>query len=126
MNISSSWLNTVTEKPSSWRREIQRCVQTILAPPVRRTELIRVDCFQPCRRPRKQSVPSISVYRIARRSAGISTDIYAADKLEMALQMYKKAQEGGIDRAAQNIRNVSAKLLGMKAKAEEGAGGPSS
>lgn len=36
----------------------------------------------------------------------------------MALQMYKKAQAGGIERAAQNIRNVSAKLLGMKAKAE--------
>ncbi|OWZ50304.1 hypothetical protein C349_06741 [Cryptococcus neoformans var. grubii Br795] len=35
--------------------------------------------------------------------------------LDTALTLYKKAQSGGIERAAQNVRNVSAKLLGQKA-----------
>jgi hypothetical protein len=38
-----------------------------------------------------------------------------ANNLEPALKLYEKAQKGGIDRAAQNIRNVSAKILGQKA-----------
>ncbi|WWD18655.1 hypothetical protein CI109_103108 [Kwoniella shandongensis] len=41
--------------------------------------------------------------------------------LETALTLYKKAQEGGIDRAAQNVRNVSAKIIGQRAKSEGGA-----
>jgi hypothetical protein len=38
-----------------------------------------------------------------------------ADNLETALKMYERAKNGGIDRAAMNIRNVGAKIL---AKAE--------
>ncbi|WVF69003.1 hypothetical protein IAT40_003777 [Kwoniella sp. CBS 6097] len=38
--------------------------------------------------------------------------------LETALTLYKKAQSGGIERAAQNVRNVSAKILGQRAKDE--------
>lgn len=38
-----------------------------------------------------------------------------AGNLDTALTLYKKAQSGGIERAAQNVRNVSAKLLGQKA-----------
>jgi uncharacterized protein YggU (UPF0235/DUF167 family) len=34
-----------------------------------------------------------------------------ANNLEPALKLYEKAQKGGIERAAQNIRNVSAKIL---------------
>ncbi|WWC62787.1 uncharacterized protein I303_105384 [Kwoniella dejecticola CBS 10117] len=37
-------------------------------------------------------------------------------QLEPALTLYKKAQSGGIDRAAQNVRNVSAKIIGERAK----------
>ncbi|TYJ58330.1 hypothetical protein B9479_000876 [Cryptococcus floricola] len=40
----------------------------------------------------------------------------SAGKLDTALTLYQKAEAGGIDRAAQNVRNVSAKLLGEKAK----------
>ncbi|KAK8858760.1 hypothetical protein IAR55_002989 [Kwoniella newhampshirensis] len=40
--------------------------------------------------------------------------------LETALTLYKKAQSGGIDRAAQNVRNVSAKIIGHRAKSEQG------
>ncbi|WVQ85060.1 hypothetical protein IAT38_007224 [Cryptococcus sp. DSM 104549] len=39
--------------------------------------------------------------------------------LEQALTLYRKAQEGGIERAAQNVRNVGSKLLGQKAKEEK-------
>ncbi|ADV25797.1 hypothetical protein I305_04807 [Cryptococcus gattii E566] len=39
--------------------------------------------------------------------------------LDTALTLYKKAQSGGIERAAQNVRNVSAKLLGQKATEQE-------
>ncbi|WVR06519.1 hypothetical protein IAU60_003550 [Kwoniella sp. DSM 27419] len=38
--------------------------------------------------------------------------------LETALTLYKKAHSGGIDRAAQNVRNVSAKIIGQRAKEE--------
>ncbi|WWC70952.1 uncharacterized protein I206_104904 [Kwoniella pini CBS 10737] len=37
-------------------------------------------------------------------------------QLEHALTLYKKAQSGGIDRASQNVRNVSAKIIGERAK----------
>ncbi|KAK6908009.1 hypothetical protein I204_05984 [Kwoniella mangroviensis CBS 8886] len=40
-------------------------------------------------------------------------------QLEPSLTLYKKAQSGGIERAAQNVRNVSAKLIGERAKAQE-------
>lgn len=40
---------------------------------------------------------------------------HLAGNLDTALTLYKKAQSGGIERAAQNVRNVSAKLLGQKA-----------
>ncbi|WVQ73403.1 hypothetical protein IAR50_002975 [Cryptococcus sp. DSM 104548] len=40
----------------------------------------------------------------------------SAGKLDTALTLYQKAEAGGIERAAQNVRNVSAKLLGEKAK----------
>lgn len=43
-----------------------------------------------------------------------------ADSLDMALQLYRKAQAGGIERAAANVRNVGAKILGKKMKEEEG------
>ncbi|AAW47066.2 hypothetical protein CNN01320 [Cryptococcus deneoformans JEC21] len=39
--------------------------------------------------------------------------------LDTALTLYKKAQSGGIERAAQNVRNVSAKLLGQKVAEQE-------
>lgn len=42
-----------------------------------------------------------------------------AGNLDTALTLYKKAQSGGIERAAQNVRNVSAKLLGQKATEQE-------
>ncbi|OCF35132.1 hypothetical protein I316_03173 [Kwoniella heveanensis BCC8398] len=38
--------------------------------------------------------------------------------LDTALTLYKKAQSGGIERAAQNVRNVSAKIIGQRAKEE--------
>ena len=41
-----------------------------------------------------------------------------ADNLETALKMYERAKNGGIDRAAMNIRNVGAKIL-AKAQAAE-------
>lgn len=42
-----------------------------------------------------------------------------AGNLDTALTLYKKAQSGGIERAAQNVRNVSAKLLGQKVAEQE-------
>jgi len=45
---------------------------------------------------------------------------HPADNLETALKMYERAKKGGIDRAAQNIRNVGAKIL---AKAQKPSGG---
>ena len=41
----------------------------------------------------------------------------SADNLETALKMYERAKKGGIDRAAQNIRNVGAKILAKAQKA---------
>ncbi|WVQ96518.1 hypothetical protein IAU59_003623 [Kwoniella sp. CBS 9459] len=41
---------------------------------------------------------------------------------DTALTLYKKAQSGGIDRAAQNVRNVSAKIIGQRAKEEAAKG----
>lgn len=38
----------------------------------------------------------------------------ACEQLEEALVAYKRALEGGIQRAEQNIRNCSAKILGAK------------
>lgn len=43
----------------------------------------------------------------------------AADNLDHALSLYKRAAEGGVERAQQNIRNVSAKILGKQAKSAE-------
>jgi hypothetical protein len=42
-----------------------------------------------------------------------------ADNLETALKMYEKAKNGGIERAAQNIRNVGAKIITKNQKREE-------
>ncbi|WVN90554.1 uncharacterized protein L203_105793 [Cryptococcus depauperatus CBS 7841] len=36
--------------------------------------------------------------------------------LEQALTLYRKAESGGIDRASQNLRNISAKIMAQKAK----------
>lgn len=38
----------------------------------------------------------------------------ACEQLEEALKAYERAQEGGIDRAKENIRNVNAKILAVK------------
>ncbi|WWC88646.1 uncharacterized protein L201_003559 [Kwoniella dendrophila CBS 6074] len=43
----------------------------------------------------------------------------STNQLEPALTLYKKAQSGGIERAAQNVRNVSAKIIGQRAKSQE-------
>lgn len=45
----------------------------------------------------------------------------SAGSLDHALKLYKRAENGGIERAKQNIRSVSAKILGQKAAAAEGA-----
>ncbi|KAA1468768.1 TPR-like protein, partial [Dentipellis sp. KUC8613] len=45
----------------------------------------------------------------------------ACGRLEEALEYYKRSKEFGVDRAAMHIRNVSAKILGQKLKAEEEA-----
>jgi hypothetical protein len=45
----------------------------------------------------------------------------SADNLETALKMYERAKNGGIERAAQNIRNVGAKIL-SKSQAAQGQG----
>jgi len=47
---------------------------------------------------------------------------HLADNLETALKMYERAKKGGIDRAAQNIRNVGAKILAKAQKANGGDG----
>ena len=39
-----------------------------------------------------------------------------ADNLETALSMYERAEAGGIGRAGQNIRSVSAKILSKKGR----------
>lgn len=43
----------------------------------------------------------------------------SADNLETALKMYERAKNGGIDRAAMNIRNVGAKILAKSQGTEE-------
>ncbi|WVW84870.1 hypothetical protein I302_106905 [Kwoniella bestiolae CBS 10118] len=43
-------------------------------------------------------------------------------QLEPSLTLYKKAQSGGIERAAQNVRNVSAKIIGERAKSQDTEG----
>lgn len=43
----------------------------------------------------------------------------ACEQLEEALVAYKRAAEGGIQRAEQNIRNCSAKLLAAKVAVQE-------
>ncbi|WRT67956.1 uncharacterized protein IL334_004930 [Kwoniella shivajii] len=45
-------------------------------------------------------------------------------QLEPSLTLYKKAHSGGIERAAQNVRNVSAKIIGERAKSESKEGNP--
>ncbi|TFY74826.1 hypothetical protein EWM64_g9185 [Hericium alpestre] len=45
----------------------------------------------------------------------------ACGRLEEALEHYKRSRDFGVDRAAMHIRNVSAKILGQKLKAEEEA-----
>jgi hypothetical protein len=44
-------------------------------------------------------------------------DMALANNLETALNLYEKAQKGGIERASQNIRNISAKILANRAEA---------
>ncbi|KIM82950.1 hypothetical protein PILCRDRAFT_69846 [Piloderma croceum F 1598] len=44
----------------------------------------------------------------------------ATGRLEEALVHYKRSEEHGVERAAMHIRNVSAKILGQKAKKVEG------
>ena len=39
-----------------------------------------------------------------------------ADNLDTALTLYEKAQKGGVERAAQNIRSISAKILAKRAR----------
>ena len=50
----------------------------------------------------------------------------AADNLEPALKLYEKALEGGIERASQNVRSISAKILTKKAAAGSTAQAPAS
>jgi TPR repeat protein len=45
--------------------------------------------------------------------------LMTADNLDHALSLYKRAAEGGVERAQQNIRNISAKILGKQAKEAE-------
>ncbi|TRM65187.1 hypothetical protein BD626DRAFT_546763 [Schizophyllum amplum] len=45
----------------------------------------------------------------------------ATGKLEEALKYYQRSQEYGVERASMHIRNVSAKILGQRAKAAEEA-----
>ncbi|THH19448.1 hypothetical protein EW146_g1721 [Bondarzewia mesenterica] len=45
----------------------------------------------------------------------------ACGRLEEALEYYKRSRDFGVDRAAMHIRNVGAKILGQKLKAEEEA-----
>ncbi|ETW79085.1 hypothetical protein HETIRDRAFT_428767 [Heterobasidion irregulare TC 32-1] len=45
----------------------------------------------------------------------------ACGRLEEALEYYKRSKDFGVDRAAMHIRNVGAKILGQKLKAEEEA-----
>ncbi|EIM80503.1 TPR-like protein [Stereum hirsutum FP-91666 SS1] len=45
----------------------------------------------------------------------------ACGRLEEALEHYRRSKDYGVDRAAMHIRNVSAKILGQKLKAEEEA-----
>lgn len=42
------------------------------------------------------------------------------DKLETALNLYKKALAGGIERAEHNVRNVGGKILAKKLAEEKG------
>ncbi|RSH87976.1 uncharacterized protein EHS24_000499 [Apiotrichum porosum] len=43
----------------------------------------------------------------------------STDSLETALTLYRKAQAGGIERAAANVRNVGAKILAKQMREEE-------
>ena len=43
----------------------------------------------------------------------------AAGNLDSSLKMYERAEQGGIARAAQNIRSVSAKILTAQGKSTE-------
>lgn len=47
------------------------------------------------------------------------TDEHLADNLEPALALYERSAAGGVERAQQNVRNISAKILGKKAKEAE-------
>jgi len=46
----------------------------------------------------------------------------ASGQLEEALVQYRRSKQFGVDRAAMHIRNVSAKILGQKLRAEQGSG----
>ncbi|KAJ1030667.1 hypothetical protein NDA18_001906 [Ustilago nuda] len=72
----------------------------------------------------KPSRPDLAVHHL-KTAAGITPEdpeiqynlaavLEACEQLEDALVAYKRAQEGGISRAEQNIRNCSAKLLAAK------------
>nr|ODN85323.1 hypothetical protein L203_04931 [Cryptococcus depauperatus CBS 7841] len=56
-----------------------------------------------------------SMFRLA-KSQVLITVLDTAGNLEQALTLYRKAESGGIDRASQNLRNISAKIMAQKAK----------
>ena len=51
-------------------------------------------------------------------SYNLATILEATEQLEEALVAYRRALEGGVERASENIRNVTAKIIGARAAAE--------
>lgn len=51
-------------------------------------------------------------------SYNLATILEATEQLEESLVAYRRALEGGVERASENIRNVTAKIIGARAAAE--------
>ncbi|WVO18092.1 hypothetical protein L204_105793 [Cryptococcus depauperatus] len=100
---------------SAWERSI------VLQPsPDAHTNLASAYIFDKPPKPALAIRHLTEAFKLAPEDAEIAFNLAAVlestGNLEQALTLYRKAESGGIDRASQNLRNISAKIMAQKAK----------